>query len=188
MMLPSWSGCTTGNSPRLPPLRTRVPFRSGLVPRVAGVHSTWHLFSVPFRKFVPYLVLTACGGATLPSQTTSPSVDASTAADETPPAAKCVSMPDESTTPGACDVALAFVQCTYPSGSGCGCLSNDPTTCPGCGPSTGATCRSVCSANEYAVSCGGPPDPNFVYEDAPDACVGAAVTPFGNEYSCCPCE
>jgi hypothetical protein len=95
----------------------------------------------------------------------------------------------------ACGVGRAFVECTYPSGAGCGCISDDPTSCPGCGPASGATCRSRCAPNEYAVSCGGPPalplpDGSFasLYQDAPDACVGVAGTPAGNLYSCCPCE
>lgn len=94
----------------------------------------------------------------------------------------------------ACAVGRAYVECSYPSGAGCGCISNDPTTCPGCGPATGATCHSQCAANEYAVSCGGPPallpdggigDP---YQDAPAACTVIAGTPAGNSYSCCPCQ
>jgi len=95
--------------------------------------------------------------------------------------------------PGACAVGYAYVDCRFPSGAGCLCISNDPTSCPGCGPGSGATCENRCASNEYAVSCGGPPrllpDGGFAsYQQAPDACVGIAGTPGGNLYSCCPCE
>ena len=95
--------------------------------------------------------------------------------------------------PGACAVARTYVACTYPAGGGCSCLSDDPTSCPECGPSTGATCRSMCGANDYAVSCGGPPQPiadggvGFEYQSVPAACSVLAVTPGGNAYACCPC-
>ena len=95
--------------------------------------------------------------------------------------------------PGACSVGRAYIQCTYPSGAGCACLSDDPTGCPGCGPASGAVCTSVCSAGEYAVSCGGPPlvladgGAGFDYQSAPSGCRAAGGTPGGNEYSCCPC-
>jgi len=96
--------------------------------------------------------------------------------------------------PGACAVARAYVQCTYPSGAGCFCLNDDPTSCPECGPNTGAVCTSVCAPDEYAVSCGGPPrvlsdgGVGFDYQSAPASCTPAGATPGGNEYSCCPCR
>ncbi|MEO8901941.1 MAG: hypothetical protein ABI627_10475 [Polyangiaceae bacterium] len=92
---------------------------------------------------------------------------------------------------GACGVGRAYVNCTGPSG-GCLCLSDDPTTCAACaeqfqGP---LTCVSECAANEYAVSCGGPPQPGsgFVYQDVPAACHSVAATPGGSQYACCPCQ
>ena len=90
--------------------------------------------------------------------------------------------------PGACGVARALLYCSYPSGAGCSCLSDDPTTCPGCGPSTGATCTSKCAANEYATSCGGPPSSNVTYQGLPASCHSVGGTPGGNLYGCCPCE
>ncbi len=111
--------------------------------------------------------------------------------------------------PGACSVARAYVHCTYPSGVACeggarasspsglgmSCLSDDLTSCSGCISTTGVmTCMSVCAANEYAVSCGGPPRPSpdggFAadYQGPPDGCVGVDGTPAGNSYSCCPCQ
>jgi hypothetical protein len=111
--------------------------------------------------------------------------------------------------PGACGVGRAFVQCSYPSGVTCDggggafspqgvdqdCISNDPASCSGCTSTTGAaTCKSICAPNEYAVSCGGPPDfspdgnSSFENQEAPDGCVGVFGTPAGNGYFCCPCE
>jgi hypothetical protein len=87
----------------------------------------------------------------------------------------------------ACTVGRAFVECMYPSGETCECISDDPTTCAGCGVAdAAATCRSKCAANQYAVSCGGVP--GMTYQTAPTACVGVASSPEGNEYSCCPCQ
>jgi hypothetical protein len=112
--------------------------------------------------------------------------------------------------PGACAVGRAYVSCSYPTGVSCeggggassksgvsmGCISDDPTSCEGCGSTSGAaTCKSICAPNEYAVSCGGPPHPSndggpdeFVYQQAPANCRDVGVTPGGNQYSCCPCE
>jgi hypothetical protein len=172
-------------------------FRSGLARRVLRTRTQrGNPSRVPFRNVLACLVLTACGGATAPSQKNSASSDAltssdsSTAAAETG-AAECTRATElDDAGAGACSVALAYVECTYPSGAGCGCLSDDPTACPGCGPSEGATCKNHCNANEYAVACGGPPSPNsnVVYQDAPDACVGASYTPAGVVFACCPCE
>jgi hypothetical protein len=171
-------------------------------PRVANTHSAWHFFRVLCRSVLACLVLTACGGATAPSQKTSDSSDSSdtsdtstssdssTAAAETGGSSCMHATALDDGGPGACSVALAYLECTYPSGAGCGCLSDDPTACPGCGPSEGATCKNHCNANEYAVACGGPPSPNsnVVYQDVPDACVGASYTPAGVVFACCPCE
>ncbi|MES1173008.1 MAG: hypothetical protein ABUL62_01675 [Myxococcales bacterium] len=92
---------------------------------------------------------------------------------------------------GACSVARAYVSCTSANG-GCLCLSDDPTTCSNCaaqfpGP---LTCVSQCAASEYAVSCGGPPQPGggTTYRDVPAACHVVASTPGGSQYACCPCQ
>jgi len=110
--------------------------------------------------------------------------------------------------PGACTVGRAFVECSYPSGVVCDgglgasggsgitmlCISDDPTSCSGCASTAGAaTCKNRCAANEYAVSCGGPPIPSpdgsfsDDYQAPPHGCVGAGVTPGGSAFSCCPC-
>lgn len=97
----------------------------------------------------------------------------------------------------ACHVGAAYVSCGYPSGLGCGCISDDPTGCPGCNTASGATCQDQCGPNQYGLSCGGPPAPLYLYADGsggfvdqepPDACVGKGVTPAGSAYYCCPCE
>ncbi len=104
--------------------------------------------------------------------------------------------------PGACTVGLAYLNCMYPSGVGCGassspgplfmsCISGDTTGCPGCDPIQGGTCENKCGPGQYAVSCGGPPTPGggaIVYQQAPAGCVSVGSTPGGNTYSCCPCE
>jgi Transposase len=86
-------------------------------------------------------------------------------------------------TPGACGAARAYIDCEYPNGAGCGCMT-DSTTCSGCG--AGATCTDKCGANEYAVSCGGI-GPSAPSADPPAACRFAAAIPAGIEYYCCPC-
>jgi hypothetical protein len=112
--------------------------------------------------------------------------------------------------PGACGVGRAYVKCTYPSGVSCEagggasspggltmlCLSDDPTSCAGCVSIAGAaTCTDMCAPDEYAVSCGGPPQfsndggsGDFAYQEPPANCVGVGGTPAGNAYFCCPCE
>jgi hypothetical protein len=116
---------------------------------------------------------------------------------------------------GACSVGRAYVECSYPEGFSCAggpggsgggssgggvtqlCISDDPTSCPGCESINGpATCTNKCAPNEYVVSCGGLPPfpaaggpPDVVYQQAPAGCV--PVIPegtAGNVYSCCPCE
>ncbi len=123
--------------------------------------------------------------------------DAATPADASTKAAVQCHWPESlnDAGPGACTVGRAYVVCHFPSGAGCLCISDDPTSCPNCGPVTGATCQNVCAQGEYAVSCGGPPIPIGLpdggfgsYQKAPDGCTGVGATPGGNLYSCCPCE
>ncbi|HET7545730.1 MAG TPA: hypothetical protein VFK05_37940 [Polyangiaceae bacterium] len=95
--------------------------------------------------------------------------------------------------PGSCAVARAYVTCHTPSGAGCLCLSDDPTTCPDCAETfqnAQLSCESKCAANEYAVSCGGPPRPNgnVAYQGVPAGCHSLSGTPGGNQYACCPCD
>jgi hypothetical protein len=89
-------------------------------------------------------------------------------------------------TPGACGGARAAIDCEFPNGAGCDCIT-DNASCEGC--STGATCTNKCAANEYAVSCGaiGPGDPSITYADAPAGCRLAIATPAGIAFYCCPC-
>ncbi len=87
----------------------------------------------------------------------------------------------------ACTVGNAFVECTFDGGASCECISDDPTTCAGCGlADAGATCRSMCASNQYAISCGGSSGGSF--QAAPSGCVGSASSPEGSEYYCCPCQ
>jgi hypothetical protein len=88
--------------------------------------------------------------------------------------------------PGACGWARAYIDCEYPNGAGCSCMTDD-TTCSGCG--AGATCTDKCSATEYAVSCGsiGPGNPSITYADAPAGCRSLPPNPGGISLYCCPC-
>ena len=86
-------------------------------------------------------------------------------------------------TPGACGAARALIDCEYPNGSGCGCMT-DGTSCPGCG--AGATCTDQCGANEYVVSCGGI-GPTAPSANPPAPCRFASAIPAGIAYYCCPC-
>ena len=88
--------------------------------------------------------------------------------------------------PGACGSARAVVDCEFPNGAGCDCLT-DNATCDGCG--AGATCTNKCKANEYAASCGsvGPGDPSITYADPPAGCRLGLATPAGVAFYCCPC-
>ena len=89
---------------------------------------------------------------------------------------------------GSCLSAAKFVDCKFDSGAGCGCLSNGPNSCTGCGPDDGATCVSKCASNQYAVSCGGPPSAGVTYDPVPVNCEVVAQTPGGKSYACCSCE
>lgn len=95
--------------------------------------------------------------------------------------------------PGACHAARALITCEGPSG-GCGCMSDDAMTCSGptpCGLSYGySTCQDQCAAGEYAVACGGPPQPDasFVDQQPPSGCRSLSPTPSGVVSYCCPCE
>jgi len=86
--------------------------------------------------------------------------------------------------PGACGAARAVLDCEFPNGAGCDCVS-DGTTCEGCA----ATCTNKCKASEYAASCGGigPGDPSITYMDPPSSCRLALATPGGIAFYCCLC-
>lgn len=94
------------------------------------------------------------------------------------------------TTPGGCHAARAFVVCSFSGGGGCGCLSADPTICPGCTPGNPVECHDLCARDEYAVACGGlrGPPPDAANVAPPDACHFNTADPGGNSYYCCPCE
>ncbi|MEO7035566.1 MAG: hypothetical protein ABI548_16690 [Polyangiaceae bacterium] len=85
---------------------------------------------------------------------------------------------------GSCLSAAKFVDCTFDSGAGVGCLSNGATTCDG---ADGATCVDKCASDQFAISCGGPPAMGVTYEDVPANCEVAANTPGGKAYACCSC-
>jgi hypothetical protein len=89
------------------------------------------------------------------------------------------------TAAGACTVERHSLTCNAPSGAGCLCVTDD-TTCPEC-TLANVTCTDGCNANEYALSCGGPPhpeDPTFTYASAPVTCRSLGATPAGNAYYC----
>ena len=90
----------------------------------------------------------------------------------------------------ACTFGRAYLECTFPGGGGCLCISDDPSMCRGCA----APCQNRCADDEYAVSCGGPPllsedgGVTETYQELLAGCVIVAGTPAGNAYACCPCE
>ncbi len=89
----------------------------------------------------------------------------------------------------ACTVGQAYVECTSSNG-GCGCISDNPSECPGCSASNGFTCTNKCSTGYFGVSCGGPPNPvdgGPNYQSLPSGCVSVGNTPGGTEFACCPC-
>ena len=112
--------------------------------------------------------------------------------------------------PGACRVGRFHLECHFPEGATCDsgqsytgtggvrmlCVSDDPTSCPGCHPTSGTvTCTSMCAPNQYATSCGGPPrlavdgggiDPDY-YQEPPAVCSLVTPTPSGMGFWCCPC-
>jgi hypothetical protein len=138
----------------------------------------------------------ACGGseaATTDSQANGST--ANSAGDAALPA--CANLDSNDASYESCGAARAFVSCTAPNGGGMGCLSNDPTQCPGpaavtpgCSSTTGCastwTCVDVCHADEFAVSCGaiGPQAGPAV----PSTCRVTAPTPGGVVFACCPCD
>ena len=95
--------------------------------------------------------------------------------------------------PDGCRASRALVACNGPAG-GCDCRSDDATTCPTpttCGLAYGyTTCQDQCADNEYAVACGGPPQPDAAYvnQQPPSSCRLALATPGGVAFYCCPCE
>src|SRR5450432_4326419 len=54
---------------------------------------------------------------------------------------------------GACTLGRAALFCESATQGGCGCVTNDQSC--GCA----IPCQNKCHANEYALSCGGPPSP-----------------------------
>lgn len=95
--------------------------------------------------------------------------------------------------PQGCSAARALVSCSGPAG-GCDCMSDEATTCPAavtCGLSYGYTaCEDQCADSEYAVACGGLPQPDAAYvnQQPPSSCRLALATPGGVAFYCCPCE
>jgi hypothetical protein len=89
---------------------------------------------------------------------------------------------------GQCVAARTVLSCQGSTGGGEGCLSDDPTRCPGPDPIVGETfsaCKDQCNSDEYAVACGGPgPGP---WPAPPSGCRGLPTGPGGGSLSCCRC-
>lgn len=111
-------------------------------------------------------------------------IDAGVAGDAGSSCERPPSMQDAGANVVACIVARASLVCPF-SGGSCGCLSEDPTSCPSCGSSS--TCSNRCEAHEYAMSCGGPPRDGSSYAEAPASCRSVAGFPSGSATYCCPC-
>ena len=89
----------------------------------------------------------------------------------------------------ACKVG-AYVACTSSQGGGCGCISDNPSECPGCSASNGYTCTNKCGVGYFGVACGGPPNPadgGPNYQSLPSNCMDPSYTPGGTVFACCPC-
>jgi hypothetical protein len=144
---------------------------------------------------ISVVLLAACGGTTAPQAAASGDAsaagvhDGSTeATSETPtPCSWPPSLNPPEAGPQGWSVAHYFLSC-----SGEGCLSSEPNTCPG-GTSSG--CTDVCTASEYAVAVGGPPEelPDGAFAAPPKpvlppSCRFAATIPSGTEFLCCACE
>jgi hypothetical protein len=88
---------------------------------------------------------------------------------------------------GACHPARLFLSCDGSNGVSEGCLSDDPSHCPGDDATPGVTysCHDTCAPNEYAVSCGSIGGGSSV--DPPAGCHSALATPAGIVFFCCPC-
>ena len=85
---------------------------------------------------------------------------------------------------GACHAKRALMSCSLPGNLTEGCLSDDPTQCPGAADA-GGTCTDQCAAEEYGVACGQVgPGP---IGTPPAACRDMGAIPAGIVYYCCPC-
>jgi hypothetical protein len=96
-----------------------------------------------------------------------------------------------------CTAARTYLVCSAPNGAGEGCLSDDPTKCPGNGavsasssnpvPMNGPfTCRNQCDSNEYAVAC--PSGPILSPPSLPADATGCHQIPtLQGVIYCCPC-
>lgn len=126
----------------------------------------------------------ACGPVCLCAQC--PSADAGTMACNWP-----ASLNDAG--PEGCQASRGLISCSGPSGS-CACMSDDAKTCPApatCGIANGYTaCQDQCATNEYAVACGGLPQPDaaLASQQPPSGCRLGLATPGGVAVYCCPCE
>jgi hypothetical protein len=90
---------------------------------------------------------------------------------------------DSDAAAGECRSARALLQCHDSSALAQECLSDDLTMCPS--EIQLPDCRNLCSASEYAVSCGNVgPGP---IASPPQGCHVMVVNPAGSAMFCCPC-
>ena len=89
---------------------------------------------------------------------------------------------------GACVAARTFLSCAGPNGIVEECISDDPKQCAGENgmPGVSFTCHDLCRPDEYGAVCGSVgPGP---ISDPAAGCHGAAPTPGGTIFYCCPCQ
>lgn len=113
----------------------------------------------------------------------------SACASPTPSRAGTCSVPDAGTAPAGCTIARTVVRCMS-ARAACTCVTS-ATHCPGCTESNGFTCVSLCSGDEYALSCGRPATSRtegLVHAGTPEGCTTLGFTQFGGEAACCPCN
>jgi hypothetical protein len=87
---------------------------------------------------------------------------------------------------GSCSSKRALVSCNLSGGATATCLSDDPTSCGEDVSSNATGCKNECTANEYAIVCGGI-GPNIGNAAPPQGCHSLGQTPGGPAFYCCPC-
>ena len=85
-------------------------------------------------------------------------------------------LPTAGATPVGCTMGRTVVLCAY-AREVCTCVTGAPQ-CPGCSETSGFRCASLCTADEYAVSCD---------KAVPEGCAKFGLTQSGSEAACCPC-
>jgi hypothetical protein len=132
--------------------------------------------------------LAGCTDGTGPLTSTSASAqgsDGGSAATSLPACSWPVALDPTDAGDGRCRAARTLLSCRAGDVVE-GCLSNDPTECPGPKAVPGPfTCAVQCDAHEYAIVCGAVGPAPFV--PPPPGCRTKGAGPGGPAFYCCPC-